>query len=337
MLSRFDHAVGARATIFYLAFFARTLHRTSGRTDIIPACGSGRIRPIPHSNGSAPGLRWTRWRELAPPVLRWPGGCFADAYNWRDGVGPREARPRRVTSRWGRDEIETNGFGTHEFIDLCREIGAEPWLAASAGSGSPREVAQWVEYCNFPSGTTISDARAKKRRPGAVWREVLGHRQRKLGLWRQTHTAKLTPPNIARVESLFPQFSRSRPGFDRLRPRWEQSRTKPRAGRAKRLAHMEEWRRPRLDGWDAHFYTWNTDKRFGSSTDFSLDEYYGLLHESLKIGDLIDEQRAILDACEIGREAKLILGEWGIWHAAEEGHGACCNSKTPCATRFRRR
>ena len=83
------------------------------------------------------------------------------------------------------------------------------------------------------------------------------------------------------------------------------------------LAELESARRPRLDGWDAHFYTWNTGNNFGSATEFTLDEYYGLLQESLKIGDLIDEQRAILDASPIGRDAQLILGEWGIWHAPE--------------------
>ena len=88
-----------------------------------------------------------------------------------------KARPTRVTSRWGADEIETNAFGTHEFMDLCREIGAEPWLAANVGSGSPREMAHWVEYCNFPRRHNDYPTRAQKTATRKPFRcEVLGHR-----------------------------------------------------------------------------------------------------------------------------------------------------------------
>ena len=254
-------------------------------------------------------------RELAPPILRWPGGCFADAYNWRDGVGPREARPSRVTSRWGADEIETNGFGTHEFMDLCREIGAEPWLAANVGSGSPREMAHWVEYCNFPGGTTISDARGHNgnKEPFGVKFWGIGNENWDCG-------GKFSAQNYAReyrrFESNFPRFQNQEPLLIGCGPDGNNAAEAAKWTR-EFLEELETARRPRLDGWDAHFYTWNTQKHFGSATEFTLDEYYGLLQESLKIGDVIDQQRAILDASPIGRDAQLILGEWGIWHAPE--------------------
>lgn len=283
---------------------------------IYPGLWVGTDSPIPHSNG----LRQDALdalRELAPPVLRWPGGCFAEAYNWRDGIGPREARPRRVTSHGGHDEIETNAFGTHEFIDLCREIGAEPWLAANVSSGSAREVAQWVEYCNFPGGTTISDARGKNGDPAPFGVKFWG-----IGNHSWSCGGKHTPQTYAdayrRVESSFPNYQNQDPVLIGCGPDGSKTHEAARWTR-QTLAQLEEWQRPRLDGWDAHFSTDNTNGRFGSATDFSLDEYYGLLHESLKIGDFIDEQRAILDACEIGRATKLIVGEWGIRHAAEEG------------------
>ena len=87
------------------------------------------------------------------------------------------------------------------------------------------------------------------------------------------------------------------------------------------LEELEAGQRPRLDGWDTHFYTFNRENQFGSARDFSLDDYYGLLHESLKIGEVIDSQRALLDSSEIGRDAGLIIGEWGVWHASENESG----------------
>jgi alpha-L-arabinofuranosidase len=84
-------------------------------------------------------------RALRIPNLRWPGGCFADTYHWRDGVGPREQRPRMVNSHWG-DVVEDNSFGTHEFLDLCELLGAQPYVSGNVGSGSVREMAERVEY-----------------------------------------------------------------------------------------------------------------------------------------------------------------------------------------------
>src|SRR3989441_7004259 len=101
-------------------------------------------------------------RALGVPVLRWPGGCFADDYHWRDGIGPREKRPRRVNIHWG-NYTEDNSFGTHEFVALCRAIGAEPYFAGNVGSGTPQELRDWVEYCNYPSGSTLADERAANR------------------------------------------------------------------------------------------------------------------------------------------------------------------------------
>jgi alpha-L-arabinofuranosidase len=97
-------------------------------------------------------------RQVGIPVLRWPGGCFADDYHWRDGIGPAAKRPKLVNIHWG-NYTEDNSFGTHEFIGLCRMIGAEPYLAGNVGTGTPRELRDWVEYCNYPAGSTLADER----------------------------------------------------------------------------------------------------------------------------------------------------------------------------------
>ena len=107
-------------------------------------------------------------RQLGPVVVRWPGGCFADKYHWRDGIGPPSERPRRF-GRW-REETETNQFGTHEFMRFCRLCGVEPYFAANVGTGSPEEFQQWVEYCNAPAGSTIAGRRARGQRPARTVR-----------------------------------------------------------------------------------------------------------------------------------------------------------------------
>jgi alpha-L-arabinofuranosidase len=97
-------------------------------------------------------------RRLGRVIVRWPGGCFADAYHWRDGIGSRDKRPRRF-GRW-REDTESNQFGTHEFLQFCRLCDVEPYFAANVGSGSPEEFQQWVEYCNAPPGrTSLADER----------------------------------------------------------------------------------------------------------------------------------------------------------------------------------
>jgi alpha-L-arabinofuranosidase len=103
-------------------------------------------------------------KKIKPPVIRWPGGCFADSYHWQDGIGPREDRPKRINVHWGR-VIENNHFGTHEFIDFCRQVGAEPMIAANVGSGTPQEMRDWLEYLNVGADSTLANLRAKNGHP----------------------------------------------------------------------------------------------------------------------------------------------------------------------------
>src|SRR5579875_3905499 len=113
--------------------------------------------PVPNHNG----LRSDTieaFKRIHAPVLRWPGGCFADTYHWRDGIGPVAQRPRRVNVHWGMAP-EPNHFGTHEFMAFCRALGAEPYFAANVGSASPQETRDWVEYCNFEGSSTLADER----------------------------------------------------------------------------------------------------------------------------------------------------------------------------------
>ncbi|HWL74852.1 MAG TPA: hypothetical protein VNQ74_13365, partial [Burkholderiaceae bacterium] len=119
----------------------------------------GENSPIPNTRGLRNDVL-AALKELQVPVLRWPGGCFADEYHWRDGIGPREKRPRRSNSSWG--GVDTNAFGTHEFMDLCEMLGADAYVNGNVGSGSPQEMMEWIEYM-----TADADSELAKREDGA--------------------------------------------------------------------------------------------------------------------------------------------------------------------------
>src|SRR5574344_971232 len=110
----------------------------------------GENSPIPNTKGYRNDV-FNALKELQVPVLRWPGGCFADDYHWKDGIGPRESRPRLVNNNWG-GTIEDNSFGTHEFLNLCEMLGCEPYVSANVGSGTVEEVSKWVEYMTADNG-----------------------------------------------------------------------------------------------------------------------------------------------------------------------------------------
>lgn len=118
--------------------------------------------PIPNARGIRNDVV-AALREMRIPNLRWPGGCFADQYDWRAGIGPREDRPRSVNIHWG-GVVEDNAFGTHEFMDLCEQCGADPYVAANVGSGTPREMADWIEYITHPGDSSMAQLRRNNGR-----------------------------------------------------------------------------------------------------------------------------------------------------------------------------
>nr|WP_241768107.1 hypothetical protein [Haloferax sp. ATB1] len=134
-------------------------------------------------------------RGLNMPVLRWPGGCFADDYHWEDGIGPRDERPRRRNLWWtqGRENVpeESNEFGTDEFLRLCQLLDTDPYIAVNVGSSTPQEALDWIEYCNYGGDTELADRRRENGQEGAVRGEVLGHRERELGLWRSVRAGRV--------------------------------------------------------------------------------------------------------------------------------------------------
>ncbi|MCF0193486.1 MAG: alpha-N-arabinofuranosidase, partial [Prevotella sp.] len=132
----------------------------------------GKVSNIPNIDGYRKDV-FEALKELSIPVLRWPGGCFADEYHWMDGVGPQENRPRLVNNNWG-GTVEDNSFGTHEFLNLCEMLGCEPYVSANVGGGTVEEMAKWVEYMTSNSNSTMAELRRKNGRDKAWKVKYLG-------------------------------------------------------------------------------------------------------------------------------------------------------------------
>jgi len=259
----------------------------------------GRKSPIPNIDGFRQAAV-DYLKELGVPVLRWPGGCFADDYHWRDGVGPIERRPKRVNVNWG-NYVEDNSFGTHEFIAFCRLVGAEPYFAANVGSGSPEEMRDWIEYCNFPSGSTLSDERAANGSPDPFQVKYWGVGNELWGCGGQ-----FKPERAAEEFRHYAQFSKT---FGGTRPylvgcgpngndaRWTRGFMDTLAG----------GRMP--DGYSMHYYESGTL----APSSFTADAMYTQFNLFPRVEQAIVEQRTLLDGYDPSRRIGLILDEWGVW------------------------
>ncbi|MBK8023104.1 MAG: alpha-N-arabinofuranosidase [Chloroflexi bacterium] len=251
-------------------------------------------------------------QKIRPPLLRWPGGSFADDYHWQDGIGPRSERPRRVNIWWG-NAIETNAFGTHEFMHLCRAIGAQPYLCGNVGNGTPRELREWVEYCNYPAGTTLSDSRIRNgaEHPFGVKYWAIGNESWHSG-------GSFNPEEYVTEYCRFSTFAREF-GPDKLYlvacgPSGNDlSWTERFFTRLKdRIAPIT------LHAFSGHYYI----GRAGTATGFSEDEWYDLLWQVRAIETLIVEQRALMDQFDPERKVHFVVDEWGALHPPEPGGSA---------------
>jgi alpha-L-arabinofuranosidase len=247
--------------------------------------------------------------QLKPPVIRWPGGCFADDYHWQDGIGPPASRPRRVNIHWG-NVIDANAFGTHEFVQLCRQVGAEPYLAGNVGSGSPAQMRNWVEYCNYPAGSSLSEQRGHNGHPAPMRIRYWGVGNENWGCG-----GHLTPEDYASDYRRFSTYLRDfgetplfliACGPDRNDLDW-----------TRRFFEQLGSYRPhqRIHGYAAHYYCGTA----GTATVYGEGQWYELLRKALLVEQLIVEQRQLMDQYDPQRRIALILDEWGTWHPPTPG------------------
>ena len=267
--------------------------------------------PIPNVNGFRK-LAVEYLRALGVPVLRWPGGCFADGYHWRDGIGPAEHRPKTVNQHWGM-YTEDNSFGTHEFVELCRLIGAQPYFAGNVGSGSPRELSDWMEYCNYPAGSTLSDLRKQNGSPDPFRVKYWGVGNELWGCG-----GNLTGAEYAELYRNFvtfmPKFGDVQPfligcGPSKDNAEWTETY----------LAGLHGKHLP--DGYTMHFYS-NSKvpaTKFASEDMAAQFASFPLLEQSIL------HQRALMDRVDPQRKMGLMVDEWGVWDKIlpeeESAHG----------------
>ena len=249
-------------------------------------------------------------RRLRVPVLRWPGGCFADDYHWRDGVGPRRQRPRTVNLWWGQT-VEDNHFGTHEFLNLCRFIGAEPYLAGNVGSGTPAEMRDWVEYCNYAGDSTLARARAANGSPRALGVKYWG-----VGNEAWQCGGSMSPDDYAIFYKQFATFLRDFAGTELFLVACGPD------------GNDLEWTRRfftklnfgakfnRIHGFAAHYYCGTAGP---SATEYDVNQWYELLHKAAAVETLIEQQRSLMDQFDPRRQIGLVLDEWGTWHFPTPG------------------
>jgi alpha-N-arabinofuranosidase len=241
------------------------------------------------------------------PVLRWPGGCFADDYHWRDGIGPAAKRPKRVNIHWGM-YTEDDSFGTHEFIGLCRAIGAEPYLAGNLGSGTPDEMRDWMEYCNYPKGSTLSDERIAN---GAA--EPFNVKYWGVGNENWGCGGNMTGDEYATVYRRFATYLRpfggTNPYLIACGPNGNNKEWTE-----KFWGNMRSGRRP--DGFAMHFYS---NGRANTATKFTVENMQEQFASFPLIERAIIEQRELLDKLPPrggrgpAQPVGLLLDEWGVW------------------------
>lgn len=250
------------------------------------------------------------FKKIAPPVLRWPGGCFAETYDWRDGIGPREHRPRRVNWWYYCDgRIEANQIGTHEFMSLCRLVGAEPYLAANMTSVTPMHVRDWIEYCNMPAGTTtLADERAAN---GDA--EPFNVRYWGIGNENWGGGGQMTPEHCADEFIRFTTVSRP------LMP------LNLRFIMCGANGHDLDWTRRLMKQWasrpwyetpawgvSVHYY----NNALSGKDDVRFDEagWYDELFRADYMRHIVDDHRAVMDEYDPERKLKMVVDEWGNWH-----------------------
>ncbi len=263
---------------------------------------------IPNTNGYRNDVLQAL-KELKVPVLRWPGGCFADEYHWTDGIGPKEQRPKMQNNNWG-GTIEDNSFGTHEFLNLCELIGAEPYISGNVGSGTVEELAKWVEYMTSDGDTPMANLRRKNGRQKSWNVKYLGVGNESWGCG-----GNMRPEYYA---DLFRRYSTYCRNYD------NHNLYKIASGASD---YDYNWTKVLMDnaggqmnGLSLHYYTvkdWSNHK--GSALNFSNQEYYWTIGKALQIEDVIAKHCAIMDKKDPQKKIGLLVDEWGTWWDEEPG------------------
>ncbi|NJO89374.1 MAG: alpha-N-arabinofuranosidase, partial [Chloroflexia bacterium] len=264
----------------------------------------GESSDIPNINGYRTDVI-EAFKELKVPVLRWPGGCFADTYHWKDGIGPKENRPSIVNVHWG-GVTEDNSFGTHEFLNFCELIGAEPYLSINVGSGTVQEAAEWVEYVTSPNESPMTELRKKngREKPWNVKFWGIGNENWGCG-------GDMAPDYYANVYRNFSSFVR---GSD-----FQKIICGPSSGDINWTDKIMAGLKGKMyltQGVSLHHYTLPTGnwESKGSSTEFGEEMWFKTIRNTMEIERYIKDHLKIMDKYDPEGKVKLIVDEWGTWY-----------------------
>ena len=258
-------------------------------------------------------------KEMQIPLLRWPGGCFADEYHWKDGIGPKESRKKMINTHWG-GVVEDNSFGTHEYFELCEQLGCKTYVNGNVGSGTVREMSEWVEYITFDGVSPMADLRKKNghEKPWKIDYFGVGNENWGCG-------GNMTPEYYAnlyrRYQTYIRHYDNSAPikkicgGADTEDINW----TKKVLATCFASPHKSE-NHGFMDELSLHYYTvpgvW---EHKGSATDFTEGEWYTTLKKAIRMEDLLNKHMAIMDEYDPEKKIGMSVDEWGTWLDVEPG------------------
>jgi alpha-L-arabinofuranosidase len=249
-------------------------------------------------------------KALSIPVLRWPGGCFADEYHWKDGVGPREKRKRIYNSHWG-GVVENNHFGTHEFFELCEQLGCRTYICGNVGSGTVQEMSEWVEYMTSPSESPMADWRRENGRAEPWKVDYFGVGNESWGCgghMRPEYYADEYRRYNTFVRTYGPNpIKRFACGANTTDYHWTEV--------------LMDRARHHMDGLSLHNYTLLDAKwpPSGSATEFGEQEWFSILRAAAAMDPLLQRHGEIMDRHDPEAKVGLIVDEWGTWYPVEPG------------------
>lgn len=266
---------------------------------------------IPHTNGVRNDVV-EALKKLKVANLRWPGGCFADTYQWKDGIGPKKDRPTIVNTWWG-NVTEDNSFGTHDFLNMCEMIGTEPYLAGNIGSGTVQDLMDWVQYVNFEGESPMSKLRRENGREKPWFVKFWGVGNEAWGCG-----GNMTPEYYANEYRKYATFMagwtnneglyRIASGANSDNYNWTE-------------VLMKNIPSSMVSGVALHHYSvidWAPGKK-GPATGFSDEQYFTVLKRALFMDELITKHSAIMDKYDPEKKIALVVDEWGTWYEVEPG------------------
>jgi alpha-L-arabinofuranosidase len=265
---------------------------------------------VPHINGMRTDVV-NALKDLNIPNLRWPGGCFADTYHWKDGIGPKEDRPEIVNTWWG-NVTEDNSFGSHEFMELCRQLGTEPYFSANVGSGTVQEMAEWVQYMNFTGKSPMSDLRAANGHPESFKIKYWGIGNETWGCG-----GNMTAEYYADIYKRYATYVNST---------WDKNEKLFRiaSGASDGNYHwtevmMRDIPHNMLEGIGVHHYSVIDWDNKGSATDFDEKTYFATMTQAWDMERIVKGHATIMDKYDPEKKVAMMVDEWGGWYDVEPG------------------